>query len=260
MVILFGIVHHWLLRSAAGSFLVGLFCALLLIESRAAGPELTYQAVEVTDGGSIAGEVMRPSGEGEFEEFPVNKDFDACGKEPRRIDWVRVKDGRLLDAVVFIDVIASGKPFAAADETAIVEQRHCSFKPSLQIIRNGGNLDLRNLDPVMHSARIYEVMQSAQRLILNAVQEKGADPISSVLRATRGNAIQIDCSVHDFMHAWIFVARNPYYSVVDDRGTFHIDDVPAGRYRLRVWHGRLGYRESEVVVVAGRQSHVEFTY
>ncbi|WP_050419508.1 hypothetical protein [Bradyrhizobium tropiciagri] len=249
-----------LLRVIAGGFLVGLSGGLLLVRSQAGVPEGVYQAVELADAGSIVGEVLRPSGEGETEEFPVNKDFAACGKEPRHIEWVRVKDGRLLDAVVFIDRIGSGKPFSAAEDTVALRQTHCSFEPQLQIVRDGGNLELRNLDPVMHSARIYEVIQSARRQILNAVQDRDADPISTVIGATRGNAVKIECGVHDFMYAWIFVARNPYYAVVDDRGVFHIDNVPAGTYRLRAWHGRLGYRETKVVISAREQSHVEFIY
>src|SRR5260370_21907129 len=222
------IVRCRLLRWTAAGFLTGLSCGLLLLDSEGASAEAAYQTVEVTDAGSIAGEVMRPSGEEESEYFPVNKDYDACGKESRRIDWVRVKDGRLLDAVVFIDRIGSGEAFMPAIEVATLQQHNCVFDPTLQIVHDGGTLELRNLDPVMHNARVYETIQAAQRQILNAVQEPGADPVSSALRATRGNAIKIECIVHDFMHAWIFVARNPYYVIVAQHRAFNISNVPPG--------------------------------
>jgi hypothetical protein len=244
----------------AASCLIGFPLGFSLVGLQAAGTETAYRAITVKDGGSVAGTVVLSSGVEETEEFPVNKDYEACGKEPRRIHWVRVKGSRLLDAVVFIHDIDCGKPFAEADKVIGVQQERCGFTPPLQIIRDRGRLELRNLDPVMHSARIYEIIQSAQRQILNAVQERDSDAISTVLRVTRGNAIKMECSVHDFMHGWVFVARNPYYVIVDDNGTFRIDDIPAGKYRLRVWHSRLGYRETEVVISAGHESHVEFTY
>jgi hypothetical protein len=80
------------------------------------------------------------------------------------------------------------------------------------------------------------------------------------IRVTRGNAIKVECSAHEFMHSWLFVARNPYCAQVDEGGAFRISDLPAGQYRLRAWHPRLGFREAIVTVGAGQDADVVFDF
>jgi len=58
------------------------------------------------------------------------------------------------------------------------------------------------------------------------------------------------CNVHPRMVAYVLVMENRYYAQPGNDGSFTIDNVPAGRYRLHVWHERI---PSEVVkdVTAG---------
>src|SRR5947209_3868225 len=96
-----GEFRRQLLCITTAGLLVGAWAGFLLVESQAGIREGEYQVVEVADAGSIVGEVLRPSGEKETEEIVVNKDFETCGMQSRRIDWVRAKEGLLLDTVVF---------------------------------------------------------------------------------------------------------------------------------------------------------------
>ena len=48
------------------------------------------------------------------------------------------------------------------------------------------------------------------------------------------------------MRGVLFVSKSPYYALSGPDGRYAIEDLPAGRYRLRLWHERLGYaREVE---------------
>jgi hypothetical protein len=52
--------------------------------------------------------------------------------------------------------------------------------------------------------------------------------------------VKIICEVHPWMSAYIVVTDHPYYSVTDVYGEYLISDIPAGSYRLKVWHETLG--------------------
>jgi hypothetical protein len=46
------------------------------------------------------------------------------------------------------------------------------------------------------------------------------------------------------------VFDHPYFAITAPNGTFRIDGVPAGRYRLKVWHERAKVAEQVVEVGA----------
>src|SRR6267378_443866 len=56
--------------------------------------------------------------------------------------------------------------------------------------------------------------------------------------------VRVYCNVHPRMVAYVLVMENRYYAQPANDGSFAIDNVPAGRYRLHVWHERI---PSEVV-------------
>jgi uncharacterized protein (DUF2141 family) len=62
------------------------------------------------------------------------------------------------------------------------------------------------------------------------------------------------------MHAWVFVADNPYYAIADENGEFKITDLPPGKYVVKALHERLGEREATVEVEAGGNGKVNFSY
>ena len=80
------------------------------------------------------------------------------------------------------------------------------------------------------------------------------------LSMRRGVAMKVECDAHDFMHAWVFVAKNPYYALVSENGEFTIADIPPGTYVVKSWHGRLGEEEMTVEVTAGGEAEADFSY
>lgn len=237
----------------------GLFTCLLANPSSARA-EYKVVPIDSANVGSISGSVRIASGEAQQETFPVSRDREVCGSGTRTVDWVRTTQDHLLDVVVFVDDVGAGKPFSERIETATLNQKGCRFAPLIQVLHDGGTLILRNLDPIMHNAQAFEIIHSARRKIINVIQEAGAEPLTMQIRSTRGNVVKIECNAHDFMHSWLFIARNPYYSEVDERGDFIISDLPEGQYRVRAWHPRLGYRETSVLISAGQNVQIVFEF
>jgi hypothetical protein len=52
------------------------------------------------------------------------------------------------------------------------------------------------------------------------------------------------------MTAYIVITEHPYHAVTDAYGAYEISDIPAGSYRLKIWHERLGAQEKQVEIKA----------
>ena len=48
--------------------------------------------------------------------------------------------------------------------------------------------------------------------------------------------------------------------MTDASGTYEIRDLPAGTYRLRIWHEELGMQEQPLTIKAGKAAEVSFIY
>jgi len=76
-------------------------------------------------------------------------------------------------------------------------------------------------------------------------------------------ALRFGDSVRDAIHPWVrayvWAFDHPYFAVTNTGGKFTIPDVPAGAWRLMVWHEKVGYRNGakgrlgEVLAVVGAE-------
>lgn len=219
-----------------------------------------YQVVAVENGGTVRGQVRTVEARPQVERYLISKDSDACGEGFRDVPLVRVRGHALLDAVVFLVGVERGKPFAAAARKVTVDQRGCRFAPRLAVMAAGGELEAINSDPILHNIHAYELTADGRRSVMNVSQPRKGDMVATRLALGSGVALKIECDAHGFMHAHVFVARNPYYAVVDATGGFEIGGVPPGRYTIKVWHGILGERSDSVEVRAGGTVGVVFSY
>jgi hypothetical protein len=59
----------------------------------------------------------------------------------------------------------------------------------------------------------------------------------------RPGIVTIGCNIHDWMIGYIYVAETPYFARSGGDGQARLDNLPAGRYGLRVWHPRMELSE-----------------
>ena len=218
-----------------------------------------YKEVEVKDGGSITGTVSFTGDDPAPKIFAVTKDQDTCGKDDREIDYVKVKDGKLSDVVVYLAKVKEGKKFDPDKATGAVDQKGCAFDPFIQIMHNKADFTAKNSDPVSHNIHTYEMMGRAKKTLFNISQPDKGD-ITKEIKLKRGDAMKIECDQHDFMHGFAFVAKNPYYALVAEDGSYKIDNVPAGKYKIKAWHGTLKNQKGKVEVAAGAEAKVDFEF
>ncbi|MDP7304782.1 MAG: carboxypeptidase-like regulatory domain-containing protein, partial [Pirellulaceae bacterium] len=68
------------------------------------------------------------------------------------------------------------------------------------------------------------------------------------------------CDQHPHMQNWFRLVDNPYYAFSTADGTFTIDKVPPGTYKLIAWHPILGEHEQKVTVAANGTVDVNFEF
>jgi hypothetical protein len=219
-----------------------------------------YKEMEVADGGTIEGKVLMGDAKPETQMFLIAKDPEVCGTGEREVVWVRANGDALLDAVVYLDKVEAGKPFADEVKKTQIDQKGCTFIPFLAAMANEGELEALNSDPVTHNIHTYELIGRGRRTAINVSQSEQGNTISKKIKLRKGVAMKVECDVHNFMHGWVFVAPNPYFAVVDENGAFAIDGVPPGTYTIKSWHGRLGEQETTVEVPASGSVEVGFSY
>lgn len=218
-----------------------------------------YKVVEVKDGGTITGKVTFTGDDPAPKVFAITKDQDTCGTGNREIDFVKVKDGGLGDAVVYLSKVKEGKDFPEDIQKGGVNQKGCAFDPFIQVLKNKGEFVATNSDPVSHNIHTYEIMGRAKKTIFNISQPDKGD-VTKKIKLKRGDAMKIECDQHDFMHGFAFVAKNPYYALVAEDGSYKIENVPAGKYKIKAWHGTLGTKKGKVEVAAGGEVTADFEF
>lgn len=221
-----------------------------------------YKEVDVSNGGSFVGTVAAGAAEADTRSYTISKDPEICGEGAREVPFVQINgDGKLMNAVVFLNEVKEGKAFDPETINLTIDQQGCEFSTILGVMANQGELTAINSDMTLHNIHTYELIGKARRTVMNVSQPSKGDTVTKKVKLRRGNGMKVECDAHDFMHSFVFVARNPYYAVVDEAGGFSIGDIPAGTYEVMMWHGFLGEVEvGEITVDAGGEVTKELSY
>jgi len=211
-----------------------------------------YEAVTVSDGGTISGTVKLDGAAPKPKEVTVTKDKEVCGlKTHFQQDLVVGSGGGIANAVVALTDISKGAAAKPAEVT--FDQKGCQYEPHVLAFPAGSTVSVMNSDGILHNIHTY----STKNPPFNMAQPK----FKKVIKVTPAEAelIKVTCDAHGWMSGWWYVASNPYYAVTDDKGNFTIKDVPAGDYTLEVWQESLGKQDQKVSVKAGAATTANFS-
>jgi plastocyanin len=194
-------------------------------------------------GGTIAGvvttrEAARPA-------IPVTVDTGVCGRTIADETVVVNRTGGLAGAVVTVAGVRSAGPPVAA-----VVNDGCRFAPRVSLVRPGGSVQMRSTDPTMHT--VHAAAANGKALFNVSL------PLPNVTLSRpldKPGVVTLSCSTHTWMRGFVYVS-DEMSAVSAPDGTFRIDDVPAGRHELRIWHETLGSVPVSVVVRDGETATV----
>ena len=202
-----------------------------------------YYAGAVSDGGTIKGKVVFNDTRPPMKKVIPTKSQEVCGGIHEEPQIVLAEDGGVEQAVVFLKDVKAGKPWNAAASTTKLDNLGCKYVPRVQVAPKGSALEIVNSDPILHTVHGF---LGANTLFNKALWKAKADnePLDTP------GLVRVDCDVHGWMRAWVYVVDNPYYAMTAKDGSFTLTDVPPGDYTLVSWHEYTGAVEIPVTVKA----------
>jgi len=201
-------------------------------------------------GGTIVGKVIFDGKVPAAKTHKIKHKDKACHTKPIPDESLVVaKDGGVRWAVVYIYKIKSGKPFPKSYPA--LDQKGCRFTPHVALTPIKKPLKVLNSDGILHNVHVHARLNEESNAAMTT-----SNPIE--LTFYRKEFIRVGCDVHPWMGSWIVAIKHPYYVITDPDGSFKLEGVPAGTYKLRVWHETLGKSEMKVTVAEGKEKRVDF--
>jgi plastocyanin len=155
----------------------------------------------------------------------------------------------LAGAVITLDAESPTLP-PAAPAKATMDQVNLAFVPDVLVVPVHSTVQFPNSDVISH--QVYS-FSSARRFQLPLYRGKPYPPVVF----DEPGLVTLGCNIHDNMLAYVVVTRAPFFGRTDDKGKWSVANLPAGRYRLRLWHPLLNEStDVERVVEAGAGNDV----
>ena len=147
---------------------------------------------------------------------------------------VQVHDARgkpLADAVVFLES-REAKAAVRPLRDVTIEQINKQFAPRVTVMPVGSLVSFPNRDKVRHHVYSFSPIKAFE---LKLYAGTPANPVEF----DRSGIAVLGCNIHDQMVAWVVVVDTPHFGRSTADGVVRLPQVPAGSYRLRVWHASL---------------------
>jgi TPP-dependent indolepyruvate ferredoxin oxidoreductase alpha subunit len=96
-------------------------------------------------------------------------------------------------------------------------------------------------------------------------------------KTTDAEVVKLTCDVYNWMNAYIIVLDNPFFAITgakdakgksisatdfrasQSKGSYRIENIPAGKYRVQAWHETLGLvRNQKVDIPETGESKLSF--
>ncbi len=217
------------------------FAAITLV----AGAAMWCVSIVGAQGGGTLEIEVKYGGAAQIEKLKVNKDTEKCGTEAV-IEKVVVGGNKgLANAVVSVPG-AKG----ATKAKAVLDQHGCKFVPHV-LVMQPGELEVKNSDDILHNLHTYSTANPS----INKAQPKFKKTMTEKLE--KAEFVKVTCDVHSWMLGWVAVVPG-LAGVTDKDGVAKIENVPAGKQKVEVWHETLGKQEKDVDVKAGQVTKVSF--
>lgn len=154
---------------------------------------------------------------------------------------ITAEEQPLEDAVVSLSPLDFSPPSPRPDEAEIVQENK-QYNPYVTVLRVGTKAKFPNRDSVQH--HLYSV--SKPKRFEKPLYASGTT--ESVLFDREG-VVTLGCNIHDWMVAYVRIVDTPWFAKSGSNGLALLTGMPAGRYRLEVWHPRIKKTiEQEVII------------
>jgi plastocyanin len=141
------------------------------------------------------------------------------------------KSGDRSGVVIWLERSDGTLPASASKNRVTLLQKRKQFIPHVLPVPTGTTVSFPNADPIFHNAfstfdgQIFDVGLYAPGTTREVVFR-------------RPGVVRVFCNIHPTMSAVIVVVPSPWFAVSRKDGTFGIENVPPGDYKMTVFHER----------------------
>jgi hypothetical protein len=158
------------------------------------------------------------------------------------------------DALLYAEPL-DGKVEARPRGVEVMDQINKEFVPHVKPIVVHSQVNFPNKDDIRH--HVYS-FSDAKEFELPLYEGTPAEPVNF----DKPGVIVLGCNIHDWMRGYIVVLETPYYNTSADDGNISLQ-LPAGKYRVQLWHPRLKQPDSmpvqEVDLTTSTSQRLDFS-
>src|SRR5437016_4635705 len=114
------------------------------------GRPIAYEAIAVTDGGTLAGAVTYEGTPPAPTKIEVTKDPEVCGKDKTAPNLVIGQGNGIANVVVAVQA-TKGKKLEVPATNPVFYQKTCEFHPHVLAFPAGSTIDVLNSDGILHN-------------------------------------------------------------------------------------------------------------
>ena len=116
------------------------------------------------------------------------------------------------------------------------------FQPRVRVVTQGSKIEFQNDDAFNHNVfsktngGFDTGVYGRDKKRENVFKDPGVYPLY--------------CNVHPRMTAFVITVNSPYFAQAGEDGRFTMENVPAGHYKMHIWHDRANEKVTDVAVPA----------
>jgi len=156
-----------------------------------------------------------------------------------------------LRSVVYLESAPRGAFETVETTHAVMDQRGERFVPHVLAITTGTTVDFPNSDHIYHN--VFSLSKTKPFDL-----GRYATGHSKPMRFDRPGIVRVFCEIHSHMNAFILVFSHPFFSLTDNEGRFHIDNIPPGTYNVIAWNEGVQSEPRAVTVPDGGVAEEDF--
>lgn len=170
--------------------------------------------------------------------------------------WRVSADGALADTVI---TVRGSQRASNVSAVPLIDQSKCEFVPHTLAVQAGQKVRFHNSDLTFHNIRISRRTSTGSENIVNLGQPSQGD--ENVETFNIPGIYRLECDVHRWMYAWVFVHQGIHAAVSGTDGHFAINRALAdGEYTVEAWHPQFPKPLSQTVTVRGGKASADFTF